>query len=146
MLTILIIVVIILAIGSAPTWPYSRSWGPYPSGLLGLIGAAPDYFGAHGSALVCEGTLLEYRQIAAQQSEANSGATSPDQLRAEQDANSLTGITKTASLARRPSVIRRLISRPRLTTSSTASAIDIAHLCIAPDEVVARSGRRMIHS
>jgi hypothetical protein len=36
-LTILIIVLIILAIGSAPTWPYSRGWGPYPSGLLGLI-------------------------------------------------------------------------------------------------------------
>jgi Protein of unknown function (DUF3309) len=37
MLTILIIVVIILAIGSAPAWPYSRGWGYYPSGLLGLI-------------------------------------------------------------------------------------------------------------
>jgi hypothetical protein len=37
MVTILIILVIILAIGAAPAWPYSRSWGPYPSGLLGLI-------------------------------------------------------------------------------------------------------------
>jgi Protein of unknown function (DUF3309) len=37
MLTILIVLVIILAIGSAPTWPHSRSWGYYPSGLLGLI-------------------------------------------------------------------------------------------------------------
>jgi hypothetical protein len=37
MLTILIIVIIILAIGSAPAWPYSRGWGYYPSGLLGLI-------------------------------------------------------------------------------------------------------------
>lgn len=37
MLTILIIVLIILAIGSAPAWPYSRGWGYYPSGLLGLI-------------------------------------------------------------------------------------------------------------
>jgi Protein of unknown function (DUF3309) len=37
MLTILIILVIILAIGSAPAWPYSRGWGYYPSGLLGLI-------------------------------------------------------------------------------------------------------------
>lgn len=37
MLTILIIVLIILAIGAAPAWPYSRGWGYYPSGLLGLI-------------------------------------------------------------------------------------------------------------
>ena len=37
MLTILIILVIILAIGAAPAWPYSRGWGYYPSGLLGLI-------------------------------------------------------------------------------------------------------------
>ena len=37
MLMILVIVVIILAIGSAPAWPYSRGWGYYPSGLLGLI-------------------------------------------------------------------------------------------------------------
>ena len=37
MLTILIILVVILAIGSAPAWPYSRGWGYYPSGLLGLI-------------------------------------------------------------------------------------------------------------
>ena len=37
MLTILIILVILLAIGSAPAWPYSRGWGYYPSGLLGLI-------------------------------------------------------------------------------------------------------------
>jgi hypothetical protein len=36
-LTILIIVVIILALGSAPSWPYSRGWGYYPSGLFGLI-------------------------------------------------------------------------------------------------------------
>ena len=37
MLTILIILLIILAIGSAPAWPYSRGWGYYPSGLLGII-------------------------------------------------------------------------------------------------------------
>ena len=37
MLTILIILIIILAIGSAPAWPYSRGWGYYPSGLLGII-------------------------------------------------------------------------------------------------------------
>lgn len=37
MVTVLIIVLIILAVGSAPAWPYSRGWGYYPSGLLGLI-------------------------------------------------------------------------------------------------------------
>jgi hypothetical protein len=35
--TILIILLILLLIGSAPSWPYSRGWGYYPSGLLGVI-------------------------------------------------------------------------------------------------------------
>jgi hypothetical protein len=35
--TILLIVLIILLIGSLPTWPYSNGWGYYPSGGLGLI-------------------------------------------------------------------------------------------------------------
>jgi len=35
--TILLIVLIILLIGSLPTWPYSGSWGYYPSGGLGLV-------------------------------------------------------------------------------------------------------------
>ena len=35
--TILLIVLIILLIGSLPTWPYSGGWGYYPSGGLGLI-------------------------------------------------------------------------------------------------------------
>jgi hypothetical protein len=37
MLTILLIVVLIAAIGSAPAWPHSRSWGYGPSGGLGLV-------------------------------------------------------------------------------------------------------------
>jgi len=37
MLTILLIVVLVLAIGSAPAWPHSRGWGYYPSGLLGVL-------------------------------------------------------------------------------------------------------------
>jgi hypothetical protein len=37
MSTILIIILILLLLGAAPTWPYSRGWGYYPSGLLGLI-------------------------------------------------------------------------------------------------------------
>jgi hypothetical protein len=35
--TILIILLILLLIGAVPSWPYSRSWGYYPSGLLGVI-------------------------------------------------------------------------------------------------------------
>jgi len=35
--TILLIVLILILIGAIPTWPYSRSWGYAPSGVLGLI-------------------------------------------------------------------------------------------------------------
>ena len=35
--TILLIVLILLLIGALPTYPYSRSWGYYPSGGLGLL-------------------------------------------------------------------------------------------------------------
>jgi hypothetical protein len=35
--TLLIIILILLLIGAAPAWPYSRRWGYYPSGGLGLI-------------------------------------------------------------------------------------------------------------
>jgi hypothetical protein len=34
---ILLIIVIILLIGAMPTWGYSRGWGYYPSGGLGLV-------------------------------------------------------------------------------------------------------------
>jgi len=34
---ILIIILVVLLLGSAPAWPYSRGWGYRPSGLLGLI-------------------------------------------------------------------------------------------------------------
>lgn len=37
MLTILLVILIILAIGSLPTWGYSRGWGYAPSGGLGLV-------------------------------------------------------------------------------------------------------------
>ncbi len=37
MSTILLIVLVLLLIGALPTWPYSRGWGYYPSGGLGLI-------------------------------------------------------------------------------------------------------------
>ena len=35
--TILIIVLILLLIGAVPAWPYSRSWGVFPSGILGVV-------------------------------------------------------------------------------------------------------------
>ena len=34
---LLVLIVIILLLGVLPTWPYSRNWGYYPSGGLGLI-------------------------------------------------------------------------------------------------------------
>ena len=37
MYTILLVVLILLLLSALPTWPYSRSWGYYPSGGLGLI-------------------------------------------------------------------------------------------------------------
>lgn len=35
--TILVIILILLLIGALPAWPYSRSWGVYPSGILGVV-------------------------------------------------------------------------------------------------------------
>lgn len=35
--TILFVVLILLLIGAFPSWPYSRGWGYYPVGGLGLI-------------------------------------------------------------------------------------------------------------
>jgi hypothetical protein len=38
MLTTILLVILILALlGALPTWPYSRAWGYYPSGGLGLV-------------------------------------------------------------------------------------------------------------
>ncbi|HAP27396.1 MAG TPA: DUF3309 domain-containing protein [Achromobacter sp.] len=37
MSTILLIILILLLIGAVPAWPHSRSWGYYPSGLLGIV-------------------------------------------------------------------------------------------------------------
>ena len=35
--TILIVVLILVLLGVIPTWPHSRDWGYYPSGLIGVI-------------------------------------------------------------------------------------------------------------
>ena len=34
---ILALIILILLIGAVPAWPYSREWGYYPSGGLGLV-------------------------------------------------------------------------------------------------------------
>lgn len=34
---ILLVILILLLIGTLPSWPYSSKWGYYPSGGLGLI-------------------------------------------------------------------------------------------------------------
>jgi hypothetical protein len=35
--TILLIILVLLLLGSLPTWGYSRGWGYGPSGILGLL-------------------------------------------------------------------------------------------------------------
>ena len=35
--TIVLIILILLLVGAFPVWPYSRAWGYYPSGGLGVV-------------------------------------------------------------------------------------------------------------
>ncbi|MDB5474569.1 MAG: hypothetical protein JWP49_80 [Phenylobacterium sp.] len=35
--TILIIILLLALVGALPSWGYSRSWGYFPSGGLGLV-------------------------------------------------------------------------------------------------------------
>lgn len=35
--TILLVILILMLLGAMPAWPYSRDWGYYPTGGLGLI-------------------------------------------------------------------------------------------------------------
>lgn len=35
--TLLLIVLIVLLLGALPSWPYSRGWGYYPSGVFGVV-------------------------------------------------------------------------------------------------------------
>lgn len=37
MSVILVVILVVLLIGAVPSWPYSRNWGYYPSGGIGLI-------------------------------------------------------------------------------------------------------------
>jgi len=34
---ILLVILVILLIGGLPAWPYSRGWGYYPSGIIGMV-------------------------------------------------------------------------------------------------------------
>ena len=36
-MSLLLLLLLILLIGSVPAWGYSRSWGYYPSGTVGLV-------------------------------------------------------------------------------------------------------------
>jgi hypothetical protein len=35
--TLLLIVLVVLLLAALPSWPYSRSWGYYPSGGVGIL-------------------------------------------------------------------------------------------------------------
>jgi hypothetical protein len=35
--TILLVLVILMLVGTLPTWPHSRQWGYFPSGGLGVV-------------------------------------------------------------------------------------------------------------
>jgi hypothetical protein len=35
--TLLVILLILVLLGAIPTWPYSRSWGYWPGGLVGVV-------------------------------------------------------------------------------------------------------------
>lgn len=37
MWTILLIILVLMSLGAAPAWPYSRGWGYAPSGLLSTL-------------------------------------------------------------------------------------------------------------
>jgi hypothetical protein len=37
MATILLVILVLMLLGALPAWPYSRGWGYYPSGGLGLV-------------------------------------------------------------------------------------------------------------
>jgi hypothetical protein len=37
MITLLIILLVVAAVGSLPSWPHSRGWGYFPSGGLSLV-------------------------------------------------------------------------------------------------------------
>ena len=37
LIDVVIIILVLMLIGAFPSWPYSRGWGYYPTGGIGLI-------------------------------------------------------------------------------------------------------------
>jgi hypothetical protein len=37
LIDVVIVVLVLMLLGAVPAWPYSRGWGYYPSGGIGLI-------------------------------------------------------------------------------------------------------------
>ncbi|MHB0922292.1 MAG: DUF3309 domain-containing protein [Thiomonas sp. 15-66-11] len=35
--TLLLIILVLMLIGVLPSWPHSRNWGYFPSGILGFV-------------------------------------------------------------------------------------------------------------
>ena len=35
--TLLLILLVVLLVGALPAWPYSRSWGYWPGGMVGTV-------------------------------------------------------------------------------------------------------------
>jgi hypothetical protein len=35
--TILLVILILILVGALPSWPHSKSWGYFPSGLVGIV-------------------------------------------------------------------------------------------------------------
>lgn len=35
--TLLLIILVLLLVGALPVFPYSRGWGYYPTGILGVV-------------------------------------------------------------------------------------------------------------
>lgn len=36
-IVLVVLLLLLLLLGALPSWPYSRGWGYYPSGILGVI-------------------------------------------------------------------------------------------------------------
>jgi hypothetical protein len=53
--TILIFLVILFLIATVPIWPYSRAWGFWPCGVLGLIGVVLAGYRGESSCADCIG-------------------------------------------------------------------------------------------
>jgi Protein of unknown function (DUF3309) len=37
LIDVVLVILVLMLIGAFPSWPYSRGWGYYPSGGIGLI-------------------------------------------------------------------------------------------------------------